>query len=82
MRGREGEKRGGGEEGAGGGRGRKRGGRGRQENFARAKRAPLKKGGGRHGGGRGEVKGGRGRSLPPVRPLMHNAMTCNIVAIL
>ena len=68
-----------GEEGEGGGRrgggrrerGGKKGGRGKEENFARAKRAPLQKGGGRQGGGRGEVRGREGgEAYPPVRPLL------------
>ena len=58
----------------GGGRGEeKKGGRGKEENFARAKRAPLQKGGGRQGGGRGEARGREGgEAYPPVRPLVHN----------
>ena len=68
---------GGGEEGEGGGkRGggrRERGEKGREgkdENFARAKRAPLQKGGGRRGGGRGELRGERGgEAYPLVHPL-------------
>ena len=69
-----------GEEGAGGGRrgggrrekrgreegeGRKKGREEKRGNFARAKRAPLQKGGGRQGGGRGRqgAGGGRGHHL-------------------
>ena len=84
MRGREGGEEEEGEEGAGGGRRgggrrgggrrekrRKKGGRGKEENFARAKRAPLQKGGGRRGGGRGEVRGWEGgEAYPPVHPLI------------
>ena len=82
KRGREGEKRWReeGEEGVGGGRrgggrrerGGKKGGRGKEENFARAKRAPLQRGGGRRGGGRGEVRGREGgEAYPPVHPLLY-----------
>ena len=80
KRGREGgdEGEGGGRRGAGGGRrgggrrekrGREEGEvrkKGREENFARAKRAPLQKGGGRRGGGRGEVRGREGERPTPL----------------
>ena len=81
MRGREGGEGGGGrrrgwrrekrgrEEGEEGGGRRERGGKkGREGKIARAKRAPLQKGGGRRWGGRGGGKGaGVGRGLPPWR---------------
>ena len=45
------------------GEGRKKG---RDENFARAKRAPLQKGGGRRGGGKGEVREREGERPTPL----------------